>query len=408
MFKIVQGLGFLFWLKVASFAITSVLGIIAVLHDFKEKDGKKEKSETHVNFWGKLTLAGLVVATLIGVAAQVEESREQKDKDDKNVNALNGLTEKNQTLLNNNEALLSNNKALLDNNQTLLVKVGSTLEGVQRNLQKVDDSMQVDYVLRIPLNDTFPSGTVIGNYPDRLSAKLKELHEKNQGRESSVFPITAKDTKVRIRNDNGTLIYDAEFGVNSDLMPDDGIKRLMLSKVPFQISFWKDRPLIDHGTFRLRPDKLAAEYQPPLDQLSLQKILRTTYNSAEHSVKQGTNSGVIFRLNRNPGGFVSVLDFRGMFMLVETDDDRPGIFPPDRGLFPVRFCFLSIQLGTTVSIRIPLQDATADKAGSILYQLPKSFDRLNALTKKTYGQACPDFPEVRIPVETFVDDPDQN
>jgi hypothetical protein len=153
---------------------------------------------------------------------------------------------------------------------------------------------------------------------------------------------------------------------------------------------------------------LAAEYQPPLDQLSLQKILRTTYNSAEHSVKQGTNSGVIFRLNRNPGGFVSVLDFRGIFMLVETDDDRPGIFPPDRGLFPVRFCFLSIQLGTTVSIRIPLQDATADKAGSILYQLPKSFDRLNALTKKTYGQACPDFPEVRIPVETFVDDPDQN
>jgi len=76
-FKIVQGLGYLFWLKVASFAITSVFGIIAVLHDFKAKGDNQEKGAGHLNFWGKLTLAGLGVAALIGAVSQVAETTQQ-------------------------------------------------------------------------------------------------------------------------------------------------------------------------------------------------------------------------------------------------------------------------------------------------------------------------------------------
>jgi hypothetical protein len=416
MYTFTQDLDFLFWLKLVSAAITSILGMIAVLHDFKKKSGHKEKDAGRLNIWGKMTLTGLVVSALVGVAAQVEETREQKRAADKTADALLDLTKKNQKVLNNVGKVLRKTDETLKTQAKTYEATQSTLHGVQRNLQLIGNTINVDYSLRVPLDDPPSDSTLYTGYSVDLIAAIKKpftAHSSVPGK------VNSKNTIIEYwKDDKGREFYRAQFGPQSNLMPFDPVKRLTLSTVPFRLSIWKKKPVLEGTSFRRDYDQLVVSYSwdpvatamkdnPVEDGILIQGTPRMRYESEEHSVTQETWSGAVFKIERNPGQVVSALDFENKFMLIETADDSPGIFPGYRGLHPIRFCSFQIDLGPAVRLRIPLRDAETDKAGSVLYHLPRDFSNLGAAAKQKQPQHCPDFPE--IPIPTFSDpDDDQS
>jgi len=53
--------------KASSIVLTGFFGILGLVKDFKTKDG-------HVTFWGRVSLAGILASSVLGVAAQLKES----------------------------------------------------------------------------------------------------------------------------------------------------------------------------------------------------------------------------------------------------------------------------------------------------------------------------------------------
>src|SRR5262249_55163179 len=65
---------FLLVLKVSSLAITGLLGVIALLNDFKDKEGNLTK-------WGKVSLLGLVLSGAVGIGTELIDSAKQKEEE---------------------------------------------------------------------------------------------------------------------------------------------------------------------------------------------------------------------------------------------------------------------------------------------------------------------------------------
>lgn len=384
-------LDLLFWLKLSAFAITSILGVIAVLHDFREK---KDKDGGSLNRWGILTIVGLVVSTLIGVAAQVKETRDQQQRADATSAALTQLTDKNQKLLGDVKALLDGNRTLLQKTDTTLESqkqtyavTQSTLYGVQRNLQTVGDTISVGYFLRVPLNS--PAYTA-SHYGDYLRETLDRLYKAQPPLTKLISTrFTDKDTVVDVSGAGDKIVYNARFGRDSVLMPGTSMHNIILSQVPFEIYFSKTKPKNIHGLFadyhpvaiyRWDRAKTAVNDAPVGKEPEIHETPMMTFDSAENSVAQFPWDSAIFR-GGGSDGMLSALDFQGAFILVQMIE-----------FLPVRFCQFDLQIGPA-QISIPMQDVELGGDGGFIYQLPTDFSRLDELRKKARSESggCPDF-----------------
>jgi len=58
--------------KIASIVFTGGFGILGLLKDYKDKKTNK------ITKWGRISLAGILVSSLLGMAAQLKESSEQE------------------------------------------------------------------------------------------------------------------------------------------------------------------------------------------------------------------------------------------------------------------------------------------------------------------------------------------
>jgi hypothetical protein len=136
-------LGNLVYWKVASLAIATALGIIALFGDFREKDGSLTR-------WGKLSLAGLLLSGLVGVGAEIVDSQ-QKFREANETNAkLQTLIAENQKLIQGNQQLTVKNQSVLENTEAALHQEAdiyeaskATIRGVERTLSQLGDEGSV-------------------------------------------------------------------------------------------------------------------------------------------------------------------------------------------------------------------------------------------------------------------------
>jgi hypothetical protein len=58
--------------KATSIVLTGAFGILGLLKDFKDKNTGR------VTVWGRISLAGILLSTSLGVVAQLKESTDQR------------------------------------------------------------------------------------------------------------------------------------------------------------------------------------------------------------------------------------------------------------------------------------------------------------------------------------------
>ena len=89
----------LFWLKLISFIIAAVLGIVGTMTDFKDDKHKMTKP-------GKWNLTGLVLAAIISVVAQTLDERQHTVEEQRRTAAANETNDKLAKLVRKNEDIM--------------------------------------------------------------------------------------------------------------------------------------------------------------------------------------------------------------------------------------------------------------------------------------------------------------
>jgi hypothetical protein len=352
---------FLFWLKLCSFVITAILGVVGVISDFRdEKTHKLTRS-------GRWNLTGLVLAAIIGVVAQKLENDQNRKASDKMTRDLEGLTRDNQDVLKKVGHILDDNSEILktateslnveaSTNQTTM----TTLRTAQRNLEPAGDKISVGFHLEIPLDDPAYMGTA--GYLQLLIANLIKKHSSGFLRDS----YQTEHESIRSLSTKGGVQYTGIFDRESDLIPVVTRAGPLFKGLIFYISFYKTKPKIDdcyiagHADAAYSWDVGSTDLGEVSNPISSTKFKTPvmSYDSTQNVIEQFPNYRAVFRQTQNMGGLVSTLDFSGLFMRVFEQDS-----------YPVKFTRFDVKIGSRTFV-VQMIKAKRDKCGGFLYRLP--------------------------------------
>ena len=214
----------LFVLKVLSLGVASVLAVLGLLYDFREK-----KKPHNLNIWGRINLAGLIVSLVLGVMAEkISNDREQKKNADE-LKDQGQLIEQNTEMLGKMETLVKSNYKLIEKTDKGLKSSDDTLKQAEsterdliRSMDLVGDDVKADFFFRIPLGEP--------DYNNELETLRSELIAMATNRFSETFgPIPGiEDSDLPLPNGTshthitslGHGVYKAEFGKQSPLVKD--------------------------------------------------------------------------------------------------------------------------------------------------------------------------------------------
>ena len=132
----------LFYLKVVSFSATALLGVVGVVTDFKDENKKLTKA-------GKLNLAGLVFASIIGIVSQRAES----------INAKNA------------------GAVARKNYDVLLTKNNEVLEQSARGLEPIGETISVRYQAEIPITESRDKALGLDNSNSDIKMLMRLLSQ---------------------------------------------------------------------------------------------------------------------------------------------------------------------------------------------------------------------------------------
>jgi hypothetical protein len=280
----------LFWLKLIAFIITATLGVVGVVADFKDENKKLTRP-------GKLNLAGLVLAAVVGIMAQKAEYDSSNKASAEAKKSLLNLNRQNQTTL-------ERVKSLIEANDVLLRTTRETNTQVARALEPVGEDIEVRYRLRMPL--------------EVLNSVNSEAFLRKTIKELGVYGLF-RDSNTLITKHASDADYSAFFDKDSRLMPREGYAKKYLSEVSFELQFHRrkipDKPVAAKCTEYIKPDAYyvwdeatttarAFRSFSPYDQpgpVSLQ------YETNQDYIVQ--TSDAYFRMKENRGIRVSALDF---------------------------------------------------------------------------------------------------
>jgi hypothetical protein len=271
----------LFWLKLTSFFVTAILGVLGVVTDFKDENRKLTRL-------GKLNLGGLVLAIVVGVLTQrleyenaARSSAEAKRKDE--------------TLLNRLGAVLEENNQILGAANQNLRTTSKTLHEVNRNLEPIGDSIGARYQLSIPLKD-----------PEGIDSFRRQIAERASGLPGGQVYENGNTRIERQFDRTDTLVLKTTFNKTSALA---SYAPPAWTSMPFEISFHKNRPKNNNCNGWISSDAL---YQ--LDELppAVQLVYNTTYSYITHStIEKEVRLAQVY--NRS---MLSVLDFSRVYMRI--------------------------------------------------------------------------------------------
>jgi hypothetical protein len=87
--------------KASSIVLTGAFGILGLVKEYKDKDTKK------ITTWGRISLAGILVSSTLGVMAQLKESSNQERDKDKTAKQTLALVQKTDSTVRDIQRLLS-------------------------------------------------------------------------------------------------------------------------------------------------------------------------------------------------------------------------------------------------------------------------------------------------------------
>ena len=179
----------LFYLKLFSFSATGLLGVVGIITDFKDENKKLTAA-------GKLNLAGLIFAAVIGVAAQKSENDKAKQASDKREEEY----------------------------QALLKRTDQTIEQVERGFEAGGDSFQVVYELNVGVD-----------YNNALwNSVVRKLRTLPAG---DFRTYDDAHTHIQSRSQN----FSATFDEMSELVP-QVIQKSLTTTAPQRIELFKNAP----------------------------------------------------------------------------------------------------------------------------------------------------------------------
>jgi hypothetical protein len=387
----------LFWLKTISFCITSLLALLGLLYDFKNK------ASGNLTRWGRVNLCGLIVAFIVGIASQKIEDDRKQVSDEKSATDMKTLVERSQTLVAGNTRALADLKTVTEDNGQLIVTTQKsltaaeksdedtllTLKNIARNQELVGPTIEVHYLFKISLSDAH-----YGSDLHVLIEKIKDFKKRNNIDRSGL----AQDTEIE-QNIFGRV--EIRFGRHSPIIPSGigNLSGIMMRGVPFQIYFSKTPipptgkliPMLSPNGKKERVampvylwDDAATSLRSP--NLSDGQILETPlmrFFETETNVFQSSPEGpAVFRLRSDPGNYLSASDFGGSYMAIRISPE-----------LPVKFCELSVQIGPKL-IKVPLNELAEDEYGGFNFRLPQtmtqSFIRSRDI-QMANNNRCPDF-----------------
>jgi hypothetical protein len=312
----------LFWMKLASFAVTGLFGTIGVFTDFK-KQGQ-------LTDFGRINLAVIALSVVVGVQAQTSEYIKQNEASDIAKKSMENL---------------------IRNNQTVLLEV-------RRGLEPIPESITVRYDAYLVIND------------DKWQSDMKQSIAEHFGNLSDlsdhVYPL---DNHTMAANKNGlVIIFDEESvfiskSIASRLFEGNDKDARKVITSPFKISFSRKRPInpncisidwqfgmemeYEYDYVRSRDVRARRDFTADLP-----GRYRFQYDVNKHTMN--VEATVVLSLDNWLRNSASVLDFSEYYILVQSEYHDPAHFssldveighrsfilsqyagPHDDGLFPL-------------------------------------------------------------------------
>ena len=388
--------GVLFWLKLLSFSITSVLALLGLLYDFKDQKTRE------LTKWGRVNLCGLIASFVVGMASQSVEYRnnarsaaESAEKTEKLVEDNQKLLEKVGNLLTDNETLLGNTGKGLKAEEKTDADTQLALRNVDRTMQLAGDTLQVVYLLTIPLGDKKYSG----DYEEIVASYKRLLMDNNYDGAQNWY---REDTQIE---PHSVVTHRIRFGRSSPLIPKVGQSRFLMMQVPFRITFSKLRPIVqrssvdssidDKGTeaedksriaLYLYQENLTASVTPkPPANFVGETPMMFLNTDGLREIYQSAYGRAVFQVQGDSGGLLSALDFGGTFMRVEMTVD-----------LPVKFCRFRLKIGPR-AIAVPMGEVQEESNGGFVYQLPVKMQQSDveiAKVREAEQRRCRNFENV--------------
>jgi hypothetical protein len=147
-------------LKLASLAITGILGVVGLLNDFKDKNGKLTK-------WGKISLWGLVFAAFVSLATEIRGYVEQAEQAQQQAKRAQQREDQMRSLLGTANATEAGVTKVLEKNQevqsiatetlkrqsSLFNSSQNTLREVERGLTPLGAEIAIAFEVAVPISD---------------------------------------------------------------------------------------------------------------------------------------------------------------------------------------------------------------------------------------------------------------
>ena len=327
---------FLFWLKLVSFIITAMFGVIGVMTDFRDQNKK-------LTLTGKLNLTGLALAAVIGVVAQKAEYDHAAIASADARNTMQGLISQNQVVLGR----------------------------VTRTLEPSGDTISLDYELDFGIGKDAKWKQALRRLRDQVNRISPSGNYHDQ--QIKIERTIELDTSSQAKMDAGVKrpYISATFGNKSILAKGDGFYKDVFGGTPFLVSFQRSFPKPEKGSDCTFPpadvEYTWDETSPPVEQFALKNSGgfepfqggQTLYFYYEDMNALGeVATGNVLRVWYRTRVMPSVLDFGGTYMHIQ----------PLHGL-DFEFRKLSVQLGQrTVDLWAPVPES--DDCGGFIYRIP--------------------------------------
>jgi hypothetical protein len=128
-------------LKLAGATLSAVLGVIALLGDFRDRESKRLTS------WGRVTLMGLALGAVLTIGTELIEKKEQADEASKRLKETQELLRETQMLLRDSQSAQRRLEVLTANGQTLEARTNNLLSVSEGTLKSTREVAQSSYQL---------------------------------------------------------------------------------------------------------------------------------------------------------------------------------------------------------------------------------------------------------------------
>jgi hypothetical protein len=128
--------------KTASIAVTGGFAVLGLLTEFKDKETKK------ITRWGYVSLTGILVSTVLGIAAQVLEIASDAQRSAENSRRALSIAENTERTLKNTDQTIENLRTILTETMMVTQKTDRTLNDAERLLTPLDEpSVTIGYAV---------------------------------------------------------------------------------------------------------------------------------------------------------------------------------------------------------------------------------------------------------------------